>query len=92
MGFDVRVKAPEVTDITVVIEYSGEADEADIALIAEGYVHELGIGGRFAVKDLYALYEPPGLPTLEIIAPGRDVQAGEAAIIMASITVNKVTA
>jgi uncharacterized phage protein gp47/JayE len=52
MGFDVRVKAPTVTDVAVVIEFSGEADEADIALIAEAYVHDLGIGGRFALKDL----------------------------------------
>jgi uncharacterized phage protein gp47/JayE len=92
MGFDVRVKAPEVMNTAVAIEYSGEADEADIALIAEGYVYDLGIGGRFAVKDLYALYEPLGLATLEIIAPGRDVQAGEAAIITASISVTKVEA
>jgi uncharacterized phage protein gp47/JayE len=52
MGFDVRVKAPSAANITVVIEFSGEADEADAALIAEAYVHDLGTGGRFALKDL----------------------------------------
>jgi hypothetical protein len=49
----------------------------------------LGIGGRFALKDVYALYEPLGLATLEIISPSRDVQAGEASIIIATINVNK---
>jgi uncharacterized phage protein gp47/JayE len=90
MGFDVRVKAPAITSLSVVIEFSGEADEADVALIAEGYVHDLGIGGRFALKDVYALYEPLGLATIEIISPSRDVQAGEASIISATIDVAKV--
>ncbi|MDR0637590.1 MAG: baseplate J/gp47 family protein [Spirochaetaceae bacterium] len=90
MGFDVQVKAPAVTNIAIVIEFSGEADEADIALIAEGYVHDLGIGGRFALKDLYALYEPLGLATVEIVSPSRDVQAGEAAVIIATIDASKV--
>jgi uncharacterized phage protein gp47/JayE len=90
MGFDVQVKAPTVANVSIDIEFSGEADEADIALIAEAYVHDLGIGGRFALKDLYALYEPLGLATVEIISPGRDVQAGEASIITATINVSKV--
>jgi hypothetical protein len=90
MGFDVQVKAPGVTTISIVIEFSGEADEADIALIAEGYVHDLGIGGRFAVKDLYALYEPLGLTTVEIVSPSRDARAGEAAVIIATIDASKV--
>jgi uncharacterized phage protein gp47/JayE len=89
MGFDVQVKAPTVTSIPIVIEFSGEAEEADVALIAESYVHELGIGGRFAIKDLYALYEPLGLTTVEIISPSRDVQAGEASVIIAAIDVTK---
>jgi uncharacterized phage protein gp47/JayE len=90
MGFDVRVKAPIVANITVAVEFSGEADEADVALVAEAYVHDLGIGGRFALKDLYALYEPLGLATVEIVSPIRDVQAGEASIITATINVSKV--
>jgi hypothetical protein len=89
MGFDVRVKAPAVTNVSVAIEFSGEADEADVALVAEAYVHDLGIGGRFALKDLYALYEPLALDTVEIISPSRDVQAGEAFVIIAAIDVTK---
>jgi hypothetical protein len=90
MGFDVQVKSPTVANVSVVIEFSGDADEADVALIAEAYAHDLGIGGRFALKDLYALCEPLGLATIEIISPSRDVQAGEAAVIIATINVNKV--
>ena len=85
MGFDVQVKAPDVTSVLVRIEYSGDADEADAALIAENYVHELGIGGRFTIRELYALLEPLSLATVEIISPERDVQAGEANIIIAAI-------
>jgi uncharacterized phage protein gp47/JayE len=89
MGFDVQVKAPDVTNVAVVIEYSGDADEADVELIAENYVHDLNIGGRFALKDLYALYDPLGLDTCEITSPSRDVQAGEAGIIIATVQANK---
>jgi len=91
MGFDVQVKAPDVESIAVQIEYTGEADEADVALVAESYVHGLGIGGRFALKDLYALYEPLGLETVEIISPVRDVQAAESAIIQADIQAVNIT-
>ncbi|MDR1587086.1 MAG: hypothetical protein LBS57_06500, partial [Treponema sp.] len=71
------------------IEFSGDADEADVALAAQGYAHGLGIGGRFSIRDLYALYDPLGLSTLEIISPERDVQAGEASVIVAAINVSK---
>jgi uncharacterized phage protein gp47/JayE len=89
MGFDVRVKAPDVVSVNVNIEYAGDADEADVALVAQGYAHGLGIGGRFSIRDLYALYEPLGLSTLEIISPERDVQADGASVIMATINVSK---
>jgi uncharacterized phage protein gp47/JayE len=92
MDFDVQVKPPAVAGVTVEIEFSGGADEADVALVAENYVHGLGIGGRFKKSDLYALYEPLKLDTIEIISPERDVQADEAAIIMASIEVTKLEA
>jgi hypothetical protein len=88
MGFDVRVIAPDVAGIVVRIEYTGNGagiDEADIALVAESYVHGLGIGGRFTLKDLYALYGPLGLKTVEIVSPARDVQPAEAEIIQADI-------
>jgi hypothetical protein len=89
MGFDVRVKAPDVHNIAVRIEYSGDAAGADIALVAESYVHGMGIGGRFSIRDLYALLDPFNLETVEIIEPGRDVQADEAGIIIAAIDVTK---
>ena len=92
MCFDVQVKGPSITNIEVIIEYSGDADEADVALVAERYVHDLGIGGRFKKSDLYRLYEPLGLATVEIISPERDVQAGESSIIIASIAATKLEA
>ena len=81
MGFDVRVKAPDMNNIAVRIEYSGGADEADVALAAWSYIQDLGIGGRFSVRDLYALLDPLNLETVEILSPERDVQADEANII-----------
>jgi uncharacterized phage protein gp47/JayE len=92
MAFDVQVKPPAVTGIEIVIEFSGNAQEADIALVAESYVHDLGIGGRFKIADLYRLYESLKLDTIEIISPERDVQTAEAAVIVAAITVAKTEA
>lgn len=91
MAFDVQVKAPLVTGVEIVIEYSGDEEKADIELVAKKYVDSLGIGGRFAVKDLYELYKPFAVKTLEIISPARDVQAPDANVIIASdITVRKI--
>jgi uncharacterized phage protein gp47/JayE len=92
MGFDVQVKAPSVTNVYVEIEFAGDADEADIALIAQNYVYDLGIGGRFKISDLYRLYEPFMLSPIEIILPERDVQAVPAGIFAATINVTKVDA
>jgi hypothetical protein len=92
MAFDVQVKPPEATNVDVVIEYSGSPEESDVALIAESYVHDLGIGGRFKIADLYRLYEALKLDTIEIISPERDVPTGEGAIIIATITVTKIEA
>ena len=92
MGFDVQVKAPAVTNVNAVIEYSGDADEADVTLVAQGYAHGLGIGGRFSIRELYALYEPLGLAAVEIISPERDAQAGGESIIMAAISVSEAAA
>jgi hypothetical protein len=58
MGFDTRIKAPEVTDATVAVEFAGDADRAEVALAVENYVHGLGIGGRFAIRELCALPKP----------------------------------
>lgn len=90
MAFDVQVKPALVTAIEIVIEYSGTAAQADIELVAKKYIDSLGIGGRFAVKDLYDLYKSFEVKTLEIISPARDVQAPDANVIIAStITVTK---
>jgi|GEM_PF-1109511 len=90
MAFDVQIKPPEVINVDVVIEYSGSQAESDVSLVAESYVHGLGIGGRFKIADLYRLYEALKLDTIEIISPERDVQTGEAAVILAAITVTKI--
>jgi uncharacterized phage protein gp47/JayE len=89
IGFDVQVKPPSVTGVNIVIEYSGEADEADVSLTAQKYVYDLGIGGRFSIRELYALYEVPVLTTVEIISPERDVRVDESSIIVAAIQVSK---
>lgn len=92
LGFDVQVKAPNVVPITVRIEYAGESLVGDIRLIAETYLYGLGIGGRFAIRDLYARYDQLGLSTCEILSPVRDVQADTTSIITATILVTKVDA
>lgn len=90
MAFDVQVKAPDIKNIEIEIEFSGDADEADISLIAETYVYNLGIGGRFRKNALTCLYHNLKLSTLEIISPERDVQPDEnAEIIVAAILVRK---
>jgi uncharacterized phage protein gp47/JayE len=89
MAFDVQVKAPEVEEVAVEIEYSGDASEGDVRLVAENYVYSLGIGGRFKINDLYDLYKPLNLSTIEIISPDRDVQPDERTIIEATIGVTK---
>jgi hypothetical protein len=58
MGFNVQIKAPDVTDITMTVEFAGDADWAAAALAAESCVHGLGMGGRFAVRELCALPKP----------------------------------
>jgi uncharacterized phage protein gp47/JayE len=90
MAFDVQVKAPEVEEVAVEIEYSGNASEGDVRLVAETYVYSLGIGGRFKINDLYDLYKPLKLSTVEIISPDRDVQPDERTIIEAAVAVRKV--
>jgi hypothetical protein len=89
MAFDVQVKAPNILTIELQIEYTGDASASELTLIAESYVYDLGIGGRFKVSDLYDLYRPLNLKTVEIISPARDVQPEEDSIIEANITVNK---
>jgi hypothetical protein len=45
MGFDVRVKTPTVTNVAVEIEFSGDADGADVALACD--VTYSGYDGRY---------------------------------------------
>jgi hypothetical protein len=90
LGFDVQVKPPTVQHISVQIEYSGDADQGAVMLIAETYVNSLGIGGRFTIRDLYDLCKPLQQESLEILSPDRDVQAGPMSIITAAISVTKV--
>jgi hypothetical protein len=52
-------------------------------------VYGLGIGGRFKIADLYDLYKPLNLKTVEIVSPDRDVQPEVDAIIEAVITAAK---
>jgi len=89
MAFDVLVRAPDVVPIVIAIAYAGDTLQAEIALIAEQYVHNLGIGGRFRLVDLYRKYDALGLSSIEILSPERDVIVGEAAIITATINVQK---
>jgi uncharacterized phage protein gp47/JayE len=90
MGFDVVVRAPSATPLEIVIEYSGEADEADVRLAVEEYIHGIEIGGRFAIRDLYTAVSPLNLTTVEILSPDRDVQTEDSYIITASLTVSKI--
>jgi hypothetical protein len=90
MAFDVRVKATEITPVDLQIEYSGEVSEGAVMLVAETYIFDLGIGGRFKINDLYDLYKPLKLKTVEIISPDRDVQPNEDSIVVATIQVTKV--
>jgi uncharacterized phage protein gp47/JayE len=92
MAFDVLVCAPETEDLVIEIEYTGKASEAEVRGIAEQYVYKLGIGGRFAERELYKLLEPLQLDTVEIIAPGRDVQPSGRAVIVADIHVTRLDA
>jgi hypothetical protein len=89
MAFDIQVKAPNVQTINLRIEFSGESSVEEVMLIAEGYVYDLGIGGRFKIADLYDLYKPLNLKTVEIVSPDRDVQPKEDTIIEAIITAEK---
>jgi len=89
MAFDVQVKSPELLTVNLHIEFSGDASANDVQIIADNYVYDLGIGGRFKLADLYKLYQPLNLKTIEIVSPERDVQPNEDTIVEAIITVDK---
>jgi hypothetical protein len=81
-GFDVQGKAPAVIPIALETAFSGGAEAGNVQLVAEPYIHDLGIGGRFSLRDLYIRCETLGLKTIEILAPARDVQPENAGIIV----------
>jgi len=90
MAFDVKVKAPNILPVELRIEFSGDASEGDVTIVANSYVNNLGIGGRFKLADLYKMYQPMNLKTIEIVSPERDVQPDGDSIIEATITAVKV--
>jgi len=92
MAFDVQVFPPDVEAIPIKIEYSGDASEGAVSSIVDQYVYSLGIGGRFAERDLYKLFDFMKLKTIEIITPGRDVQPNERSVIVAVVEVTKIAA
>jgi len=86
MAFDVRVRGPGILPVAVRVEYSGEATAGEVALVADRYVRGLGIGGRLRIAELYELYRPLGLATVEILTPERDVQPDDDTVIEATAT------
>ncbi|MDR0761103.1 MAG: baseplate J/gp47 family protein [Treponema sp.] len=92
MAFDVQVKPPEIMPLDIEIEYSGDASQAEMRLVAEQYVYSLDIGGRFQISRLYELYRPFNLNTVEILSPDRDVQAETLYLIVGNITITKAAA
>jgi uncharacterized phage protein gp47/JayE len=90
MGFDVVVRAPSATPIEIEIEYAGKAGEADIRLAVEEYIHGIEIGGRFAIRDLYAAFGGLEVDSIEILSPDRDVQTEDSYIITASLEIGKI--
>ncbi|MCL2609860.1 MAG: baseplate J/gp47 family protein, partial [Treponema sp.] len=90
MAFKVEVREPGILPVEVRVEYSGDASANEVALVAERYVRGLGIGGRLRIADLYGLYRPLGLATVEILSPERDVQPNEDTVIEAEVTAEEI--
>lgn len=87
---DLQVKAPQQKVAEISIEFSGDASENEVEEAVMQYVYGLGIGGRLEIRGIYDTLEAFDLDTVEIIAPLRDVQAGEDAIIVASVEAEKI--
>ena len=86
---DLQVKAPQQKVAEISIEFSGDASENEVEEAVMQYVYGLGIGGRLEIRGIYDTLEVFDLDTVEVIAPLRDVQAGEDAIIVASVEAEK---
>lgn len=87
---DLQVKAPQQKVAEISIEFSGDASENEVEEAVMQYVYGLGIGGRLEIRGIYDTLEAFDLDTVEVIAPLRDVQAGEDAIIVASVEAEKI--
>ena len=87
---DLQVKAPLQKMAEINIEFSGGASENEVEEAVMQYVYGLGIGGRLEIRGIYDTLEAFDLDTVEVIAPLRDVQAGEDAIIVASVEAEKI--
>lgn len=87
---DLQVKAPLQKAAEISIEFSGDASENEVEEAVMQYVYGLGIGGRLEIRGIYDTLEAFDLDTVEVIAPLRDVQAGEDAIIVASVEAEKI--
>lgn len=87
---DLQVKAPQQKAAEISIEFSGDASENEVEEAVMQYVYGLGIGGRLEIRGIYDTLEAFDLDTVEVIAPLRDVQAGEDAIIVASVEAEKI--
>lgn len=87
---DLHVKAPEVLDAAVEIEYSGSASENAVQERVLQYVYGLGIGGRMEIRGIYDALESFSLDHIEVLVPARDVQADEDSIVVASVVVRRV--
>lgn len=86
---DLQVKAPQQKVAEISIVFSGDASENEVEEAVMQYVYGLGIGGRLEIRGIYDTLEVFDLDTVEVIAPLRDVQAGEDAIIVASVEAEK---
>lgn len=87
---DLQVKAPRQKTAEISIEFSGNVSENEVEEAVMQYVYGLGIGGRLEIRGIYDTLEAFDLDTVEVIAPLRDVQAGEDAIIVASVEAEKI--
>lgn len=87
---DLQVKAPQQKTAEISIEFSGNVSENEVEEAVMQYVYGLGIGGRLEIRGIYDTLEAFDLDTVEVIAPLRDVQAGEDAIIVASVEAEKI--
>ncbi len=86
---DLQVKAPEVVNTDIEIEFSGESTENLVQETVLNYVYSLGIGGYLEIREIYNTLEPLNLEEVEVIQPSRNVSADDSSIIIANVIVRK---